>query len=152
MLTKKIGLTAEVLQFSVNKFVGINDKLRELVDKSYDLNRAAFFAYGAFLNYFRANLLKKIFRTDQLDVAKLAKSFGFNTPPRVKEGKFLTVQAQKEKKREKILKNKKKAQKVAKNKTENIDTVQVAQAEAPAVEKKVKSLKVKKIKKQKAKN
>lgn len=88
--------------------MGINDKLRELVDKSFDLNRAAFFAYGAFLNYFRANLLKKIFRTDQLDVTKLARSFGFTTAPRVKEGKFLTLQAQKEKKQEKIKKNKKK--------------------------------------------
>ena len=69
------------------------------MDKSYDLNRAAFFAYGSFINYFRANLLKKIFRTDQIDVAKLARSFGFTTPPRVKEGKFLTLQAQREKKK-----------------------------------------------------
>ena len=88
--------------------MGINDKLRDLVDKSYDLNRAAFYAYGAYLNYFRANLLKKIFRSDHLDVTKLARSFGFTTPPRVKEGKFLTLNAQKEKKKEKVLKNKKK--------------------------------------------
>lgn len=32
--------------YSSNKFVGINDKIRELVDKSYDMNRAAFYAYG----------------------------------------------------------------------------------------------------------
>lgn len=47
-------------------------------------------------------MLKKIFRTDQVDVAKLAKSFGFVTPPRVKQGNFLTEKARKERKIEKI--------------------------------------------------
>jgi ATP-dependent RNA helicase DDX18/HAS1 len=64
--------------------VGINKKIRELVDQSYDMNRAAFYAYGAYLNNFRANLLKFIFKTEDINVAALAKSFGFNTPPRVK--------------------------------------------------------------------
>ena len=39
-----------------------------------------------------------------MDVAGLAKSFGFNTPPRVKEGKFLTPEAQTQKKKNKKLK------------------------------------------------
>ncbi len=82
--------------------MGINDKLRELVEQSYDLNRAGFYAYGSYINYFRANLLKKIFRTDQINVATLSKSFGFITPPRVKEGNFLTEKARKERKIEKI--------------------------------------------------
>lgn len=90
------------MEFSHNKFVGINDKLREFVEQSYDLNRAGFFAYGAFINYFRANLLQKIFRTDQIDVQKLARSFGFTTPPRVKDGKFLTDKARKERKLVKV--------------------------------------------------
>ena len=51
------------MAYSPNKFVGINDKIRDLVDKGYDMNRAAFYAYGEFINVFRANLLKKIFRT-----------------------------------------------------------------------------------------
>lgn len=86
------------MSFSSNKFVGINDKLREFVEKNYDLNRAGFYAYGSYLNYFRANLVKKIFRTDQINVNELAKSFGFTTPPRVKDGKFLTDKARKERK------------------------------------------------------
>lgn len=95
MLQKKTQVSSTILDFSSNKFVGINDKLRSLVEQSYDINRAAFYAYGAYLNYFRGNLLKKIFRSDQIDVTKLASSFGFTTPPRVKEGKFLSIQAQK---------------------------------------------------------
>lgn len=66
-----------------------------MVDQSYDLNRAAFYAYGAYINNFRDNLLKFIFKTEALDVAALARSFGFTTPPRVKEGKFLKPEARK---------------------------------------------------------
>jgi hypothetical protein len=61
------------------------------------MNRAAFYAYGAYINTFRANLLKFIFKTEAIDVAALAKSFGFTTPPKVKDGKFLKVDAYKRK-------------------------------------------------------
>lgn len=87
MMRKKImpgRLTLTVTTYSPNSLVGINKKLRQLVDQSYDLNRGAFYAYGAYINNFRANLLKFIFKTEALDVAALAKSFGFTTPPRVK--------------------------------------------------------------------
>ena len=102
MLAKKLSITANILTYSPNKCVGINDKLREFVEQSYDLNRAGFYAYGAYINYFRANLLKKIFRTDQINVALLARGFGNTTPPRVKEGKFLTEKARKEQQTQKI--------------------------------------------------
>jgi hypothetical protein len=102
MVEKKCSLHFDVVEFSSNKLVGINDKLRELVETNYDLNRAAFYAYGSYINHFRANLLKKIFRTDQIDVAKLARSFGFATPPRLKEGAFLTAKARLEKKQQKL--------------------------------------------------
>lgn len=35
MLPKHLSVESEILTFSANKFIGINDKLRELVDKSY---------------------------------------------------------------------------------------------------------------------
>jgi hypothetical protein len=31
MIEKKLNIQAEIMEFSANKFVGINDKLRELV-------------------------------------------------------------------------------------------------------------------------
>lgn len=102
MMEKKLSIKGEIMEYSHNKFVGINDKLREFVEQSYDLNRKGFYAYGSYINYFRASLLKKIFRTDQINVAQLAKSFGFTTPPRVKEGNFLTEKARREKKVEKL--------------------------------------------------
>lgn len=51
------------MTYSHNKIVGINDKIRDFVDSSYDMNRTAFYAYGEFINFYRSNLLKKIFRT-----------------------------------------------------------------------------------------
>lgn len=65
------------------------------------MNRAGFFAYGEYINYFRANLLKKIFITQLINVNDLGRSFGFASAPRVKEGSFLTVEARKKKNQEK---------------------------------------------------
>jgi hypothetical protein len=98
MIEKRLPIKTELASFSSNKFLGINDKLRELVEKNYDLNRAGFYAYGSFINNFRDNLLKRIFQTDQIDVTQLARSFGFTTAPRVKEGSFLTHKARIQKK------------------------------------------------------
>lgn len=56
MASKKIGEGYKIVttsEYSKNQLVGINSKLRDLVDQSYDMNRAAFYAYGAYLNYFR---------------------------------------------------------------------------------------------------
>lgn len=86
MISKKIEQISETkhLEYSQNKFVGINDKIRDLVDQSYDMNRAGFYAYGEFINYFRANLLKKIFITESINVNDLGRSYGFTSAPRVK--------------------------------------------------------------------
>lgn len=102
IVSKKIAnLNVSEMAYSPNKFVGINDKIRDLVDKSYDMNRAAFYAYGEFINYHRANLLKKIFRTELLNLDDLARSYGFTSAQRVKEGTFLKPTAQKANKAEK---------------------------------------------------
>ena len=107
MITKKInGLDLSETAYSPNKFVGINDKIRDFVDQSYDMNRAAFYAYGEFINFFRANLLKKIFRTEAINLDDLARSFGFPSAQRVKEGNFLKASAQQATKAEKRKKRK----------------------------------------------
>lgn len=66
MLKKKVGggeLEVQQIHYADGKLVGINQKIKELVDSSYDMNRAAFYAYGAYLNNFRNNMLKLIFKT-----------------------------------------------------------------------------------------
>ena len=76
--------------------------MREAVDKNYSLNRAAFYAYGSYLKTYQQNPLKKIFRTELFDISKVALSFGFNTPPRIKEGKFVNSFTMKSKKLKKL--------------------------------------------------
>ena len=69
IIGKKINnLELFELAYSPNKFIGINDKIRDFVDKSYDMNRAAFYAYGEFINLFRLNPLKRIFRTELINL------------------------------------------------------------------------------------
>jgi hypothetical protein len=107
MINKKIaGLDISETAYSPNKFVGINDKIRDFVDQSYDMNRAAFYAYGEYINFLRANLLKKIFRTELIKLDDLARSFGFPSAQRVKEGTFLKPSAQQATKTEKRKKRK----------------------------------------------
>jgi hypothetical protein len=102
IIGKKINnLEVSEQAYSPNKFVGINDKIRDFVDQSYDMNRAAFYAYGEFINYYRSNLLKKIFRTELINLDDLARSYGFPSAQRVKEGTFLKPTAQQSTKAEK---------------------------------------------------
>lgn len=85
------------------------------------MNRAAFYAYGAYLNNFRANMLKFIFKTEAIDVNKLAVSYGFSVAPRVKEGKFLKVAVRTEKLKEKLIDKKIKAKSSKKAEGEKVE-------------------------------
>ena len=77
------------------------------------MNKSAFQAYGAFINHYQSHLLKKIFRTEMVDVAALARSFGFSTPPRVTATGFLAPKARKKlKAAERIAKKSKKVTQV----------------------------------------
>lgn len=109
LLQKKVlnDLALELLhvEYSPSKFAGVNGKIRDLVDSNYDMNRGAFYAYGAYVNNVGKSEIKKIFRTELINVDALAKGFGFPVGPRVKGGTFL-----KERKRleQKILKRQRK--------------------------------------------
>ena len=65
------------------------------------MNRAGFYAYGSYLDSIHKNPIKKIFRTDLVNVDKLSESYGFSTAPRVNTGKFLKLNIQRENRREK---------------------------------------------------
>lgn len=64
MLKKKVeGLQIDELKFNENRLLPVEGKLMKLVERSYQLNRAGFYAYGSFLKYYASNLLKSIFKT-----------------------------------------------------------------------------------------
>lgn len=58
-------------------------QLEKLLQKNYFLHQSARDGYRSYLQSYASYSLKKIFNVDALDLAKVAKSFGFAVPPRV---------------------------------------------------------------------
>ena len=58
-------------------------QLEKLVGQNYYLNKAAKEAYRSFINAYASHGLRGVFDVQLLDLAKLAKGFGFTVPPRV---------------------------------------------------------------------
>lgn len=58
-------------------------QLEKLIEKNFYLNQSARDAFRSYLQAYATYHLKKIFDVDSLDLAKVAKSFGFSVPPKV---------------------------------------------------------------------
>lgn len=115
MLEKKLSLEFKELTFNPHKLLIVQDKYLEIVDSNYAINRQAFYAYGSFLQYYNQNLLKRIFRTDRLNVKNVGLGFGMSVPPKVNlDAKFLTQKAQAKakalKKKEKLIRHRERIQ------------------------------------------
>lgn len=70
-------------EFSWNKVKNIQLQLEKLVAKNYYLNMSAKEAYKAYVRAYDSHHLKQIFDIETLDLAAVAKSFGFIHPPAV---------------------------------------------------------------------
>ncbi|XP_051161355.1 probable ATP-dependent RNA helicase pitchoune [Leptopilina boulardi] len=70
-------------EFSWNKVKNIQLQLEKLVAKNYYLNMSAKEAYKAYVRAYDSHHLKQIFDIETLDLAAVAKSFGFLNPPAV---------------------------------------------------------------------
>jgi len=68
---------------TVHACVCVQGQLERLVDKNYYLNRSAKDAYRSYLLSYASHSLKHIFNVSALDLAAVAKGFGFSVPPRV---------------------------------------------------------------------
>jgi len=65
------------------KIVDIQSQLERLVGKNFYINNSAKDGYRSYLQAYASHSLRSIFDVHNLDLAKVAKSFGFATPPRV---------------------------------------------------------------------
>ncbi|KAH9833946.1 ATP-dependent RNA helicase HAS1 [Teratosphaeria destructans] len=65
------------------KIVDIQSQLEMLIGKNYYLNKSAKDGYRSYLQAYASHSLRTIFNVNDLDLRKVAKSFGFPTPPRV---------------------------------------------------------------------
>ncbi|KAK2016500.1 DEAD/DEAH box helicase [Colletotrichum eremochloae] len=69
--------------FPANKIANIQSLLEKLISQNYYLNKSAKDGYRSYLHAYASHSLRTVFDVNKLDLAKVAKSFGFATPPRV---------------------------------------------------------------------
>lgn len=54
-----------------------------VISQNYYLNKSAKEGYRSYINAYASHSLRSVFDVNKLDLVKIAKSFGFSTPPRV---------------------------------------------------------------------
>lgn len=70
-------------EFPAHKLANVQSQFEKLVSKNYYLHQAAKDAFRSYLLAYNAHALKETFNVRNLDVAAVAKSFGFERPPHV---------------------------------------------------------------------
>ncbi|KAI1363246.1 P-loop containing nucleoside triphosphate hydrolase protein [Xylaria arbuscula] len=69
--------------FPAKKILNIQSQLEKLINSNYYLNQSAKEGYRAYLHAYASHSLRTVFDINKLDLAKVAKSFGFSVPPRI---------------------------------------------------------------------
>ncbi|XP_035224237.1 ATP-dependent RNA helicase DDX18-like [Stegodyphus dumicola] len=67
--------------FSWNKVANVQNQLEKLVTKNYYLQVSAREAFKNYIRSYKSHHMKKVFNVETLDLAAVAKSFGFPVPP-----------------------------------------------------------------------
>lgn len=70
-------------EFPTEKLAQINEQFLKLTERNFYLNCAAKDAYRSYLQAYASHSQRDIFDVNQLDLAKIALSFGLQAPPRV---------------------------------------------------------------------
>jgi ATP-dependent RNA helicase DDX18/HAS1 len=63
--------------------VNVQSQLEKLISQNYYLNKSAKDGYRSYLQAYASHSLRTVFDVHKLDLVKVAKGFGFSTPPRV---------------------------------------------------------------------
>ncbi|KAI1821042.1 P-loop containing nucleoside triphosphate hydrolase protein [Xylaria intraflava] len=69
--------------FPAKKILNIQSQMEKLINSNYYLNQSAKEGYRAYLHAYASHSLRTVFDVHKLDLAKVAKSFGFPVPPRI---------------------------------------------------------------------
>ncbi len=62
--------------------------MEKLIEKNYFLHLSAKEAYKAYVRAYASHSMKNVYNVEQLDLVKVAYSFGFRVPPVVDLGKL----------------------------------------------------------------
>ncbi|OCK79149.1 DEAD-domain-containing protein [Lepidopterella palustris CBS 459.81] len=82
-LLKEARVPLVEFELPANKILNIQSQLETLIGKNYYLNKSAKDGYRSYLQAYASHSLRSVFDVHKLDLVKVAKSFGFQTPPRV---------------------------------------------------------------------
>ncbi|OBZ78905.1 ATP-dependent RNA helicase HAS1 [Grifola frondosa] len=80
---KEAKVPLNEFSFPADKIANVQSQLEKLLQKNYFLHQSARDGYRSYLQAYASYSLKNIFDVNQLDLAKVGKSFGFSVPPRV---------------------------------------------------------------------
>lgn len=80
---KSANVPLNEYEFPENKIANIQSQLTKLIKGNYWLHQSAKDGYRAYLQAYASHHLKTVYQIDKLDLVKVAKSFGFDTPPKV---------------------------------------------------------------------
>ncbi|MCJ1290810.1 ATP-dependent RNA helicase [Xylographa carneopallida] len=69
--------------FPAKRIVNVQSQLEKLIGQNYYLNKSAKDGYRSYLQAYASHSLRPVFDVNKLDLVKVAKSFGFQTPPRI---------------------------------------------------------------------
>ncbi|KAN0072187.1 P-loop containing nucleoside triphosphate hydrolase protein [Elaphomyces granulatus] len=70
-------------EFPAQKIINVQSQLEKLIGQNYYLNKSAKDGYRSYLYAYASHSLRSVFDINKLDLVKVAKGFGFSTPPRV---------------------------------------------------------------------
>ena len=70
-------------EFPSNKIANVQAQLEKLIKSNYYLHQIAKYGYISYLQAYASHSLKTVYQIDKLDLAKVAKSYGFPVPPKV---------------------------------------------------------------------
>ena len=80
---RQAGVTMTEFAFPANKVCNIQAQLEKLIESNYHLHKGSREAYRTYLYAYAAHAMKDCFDVSSLDLAKVARAFGFPAPPKV---------------------------------------------------------------------
>eukprot|EP00919_Chromeraceae_sp_WS-2016_P062081 GHVR01147070.1.p1 GENE.GHVR01147070.1~~GHVR01147070.1.p1 ORF type:complete len:539 (+),score=145.70 GHVR01147070.1:151-1617(+) len=80
---KRYKVTLNEYIFPQNKLIQAQAQTERLIEKNYHLHRVSRDAYKGYIHAYASHSMKDIFNVTKLDLQKVAKSFGFDVPPKV---------------------------------------------------------------------
>ena len=80
---KQARIPLNEYEFPLHKLTNIQAQLQTLIAKNYYLHKSAREAYRSYIQSYAQHTLKSVFNVHSLNVLDVARSFGFEVPPKV---------------------------------------------------------------------